>query len=167
MKYDAAIRSFPSMMLFPLSVCLPSIRSSYICICWIKSLALLCKACPSILGFYTILPHPAVTDVEVISMAFYSSFPNLGPVTLSLALLTYVVLRSLYRLTLHPLARFPGPKLAAVTSIYGASYDLPINSSYVKMMPHLHDKYGWSFGSRPPFCGQLTCPHRTNSSCLA
>jgi hypothetical protein len=70
------------------------------------------------------------------------SYLGLEPVTISLAFLVYVVLRSIYRLTLHPLAKFPGPKLAAVTSLYGASYDMPKNSSYVKMMPALHDKYG-------------------------
>ena len=70
------------------------------------------------------------------------SYIWLEPVTILLVLLVYVVLRSIYRLTLHPLAKFPGPKLAAVSSMYGASYDLPKNSSYVKMMPALHDKYG-------------------------
>ena len=70
------------------------------------------------------------------------SYLGLDPVTVLLVLLGYVVLRSVYRLTLHPLAKFPGPRLAAVSSMYGASYDLPKNSSYVKMMPALHDKYG-------------------------
>jgi hypothetical protein len=77
-------------------------------------------------------------------MVFFTPLSYLGlePVAISLAVLVYVVLRSIYRLTLHPLAKFPGPKLAAVTSLYGASYDLPKNSSYVKVMPALHDKYG-------------------------
>ena len=85
-------------------------------------------------------------------MAFTTPLPFSVPVTLSLAFLTYVVLRSIYRLTLHPLAKFPGPKLAAVTNIYGASYDLPMDSSYVKLMPDMHDKYGWSPGSLPHLC---------------
>jgi hypothetical protein len=70
------------------------------------------------------------------------SYLGLDPVTVLLVLLGYMVLRSVYRLTLHPLAKFPGPRLAAVSGMYGASYDLPKNSSYVKVMPALHDKYG-------------------------
>ena len=51
--------------------------------------------------------------------------------------------KTIYRLTLHPLATFPGPKLAAVTSMYGAFYDLSFtSSSYVKEFPALHAKYG-------------------------
>ncbi|KAJ9602769.1 hypothetical protein H2200_012549 [Cladophialophora chaetospira] len=36
----------------------------------------------------------------------------------------FVILRAIYRLTLHPLAKFPGPFWARITSIYGMSYDL-------------------------------------------
>ena len=70
------------------------------------------------------------------------------------ALAISFVARIAYRLTLHPLATFPGPKLAAATSMYGAFYDLSFtSSSYVKELPALHAKYGQyihalsSFGS--------------------
>ena len=55
----------------------------------------------------------------------------------------FLIVRILYRLTLHPLAKFPGPKLAAITSMYGASFDLPVTSSYCKEFIKLHEKYGW------------------------
>ncbi|KAL6251945.1 hypothetical protein RBB50_002155 [Rhinocladiella similis] len=58
------------------------------------------------------------------------------------ALACFVVLRALYRLTLHPLASFPGPKLAGATSLYQAWYDLRPSTSYVKTFPALHKKYG-------------------------
>lgn len=59
--------------------------------------------------------------------------------TLTVLLLAKIV----YRLTLHPLAAFPGPKLAAVTNMYGAFYDLSFSSSsYVKELPALHARYG-------------------------
>ena len=59
------------------------------------------------------------------------------------ALAIYTLAKIVYRLTLHPLATFPGPKLAAVTSMYGAFYDLSFtSSSYVKELPALHAKYG-------------------------
>ncbi|KIW37891.1 uncharacterized protein PV06_09873 [Exophiala oligosperma] len=54
----------------------------------------------------------------------------------------FLVLRVLYRLTLHPLASFPGPKLAGATSLYQAWYDLRPSTSYVKTFPELHKKYG-------------------------
>ena len=65
---------------------------------------------------------------------------------LSLVAAALIVLFSakvVYRLFFHPLAAYPGPKLAAVTRFYGAFFDLsPSSSSYVKMLPALHAKYG-------------------------
>ncbi len=66
------------------------------------------------------------------------------PFGLLLITVLYYVSRTIYRLTLHPLASFPGPKLAAVTNLYAMSYDLPLHSSYVKKLPELHDQYGVS-----------------------
>ena len=53
-----------------------------------------------------------------------------------------ILLKYVYRLTFHPLAKFPGPRLAAVTKLYGASFDIGTETSYVKKLPSLHDKYG-------------------------
>lgn len=67
---------------------------------------------------------------------------------LLLGLISFLVCRAIYRLTLHPLARFPGPRLAAVTSLYGANLDLRTNTSYIKILPELHDKYGLSCATK-------------------
>ncbi|KAI4145298.1 MAG: hypothetical protein LQ341_002430 [Variospora aurantia] len=63
-------------------------------------------------------------------------------VFIALALLLAILCKYIYRLTFHPLARFPGPRLAAATNLYGAYFDLSTSSSYVKSFPDLHDKYG-------------------------
>lgn len=51
-------------------------------------------------------------------------------------------LRMIYRLYFHPLARFPGPRLAAATNLYGAYYVLIKGGQYTKLLPELHNKYG-------------------------
>lgn len=48
----------------------------------------------------------------------------------------------LYRLFLHPLAKFPGPKIAAVTSLYEAYHEIVLNGQYSKKISELHDLYG-------------------------
>ncbi|KIW94443.1 uncharacterized protein Z519_04419 [Cladophialophora bantiana CBS 173.52] len=63
--------------------------------------------------------------------------------------LAAVVLKAVYRLTLHPLARFPGPKIAAVTNLYAVNRDLISKDSLVKHLKVLHDKYGPIVRVRP------------------
>lgn len=47
-----------------------------------------------------------------------------------------------YRLVLHPLARFPGPRLAAITRWYEGYYDVVQNGQYTFKIRELHQKYG-------------------------
>jgi hypothetical protein len=61
----------------------------------------------------------------------------------------YLTVRTIYRLKVHPLAKFPGPRLAAITSMYAGSYDLPFASSFCKELPRLHDEYGPIVRIRP------------------
>ena len=75
-------------------------------------------------------------------MAFFGASYLSVSVILILGALVYQSLRIVYRLTLHPLAKFPGPKLAAITDLYPMFYDLPMHSSYLKKLPELHDQYG-------------------------
>ena len=76
------------------------------------------------------------------NMAMLDNLPTSFFFRLLIVLSFYVLLKWIYRLTLHPLARFPGPKLAAVSSLYGAYFDLGTDHSYVKDLPALHDQYG-------------------------
>lgn len=54
----------------------------------------------------------------------------------------YLVGVVLYRLYLSPLAKFPGPKLAAVTYLYELYYDIIKRGKYTFKIRDLHAKYG-------------------------
>ncbi|KIW01741.1 uncharacterized protein PV09_06917 [Verruconis gallopava] len=62
------------------------------------------------------------------------------------AVTTLLVLRSivtaLYRLLLHPLAKVPGPKLAAITWYYERYFDIYHKQQFFKQIGKLHKKYG-------------------------
>ena len=47
-----------------------------------------------------------------------------------------------YRLVLHPLSGFPGPKLAAVTLFYEFYYDVVLGGKYTFRIRQLHEEYG-------------------------
>ncbi|KAK5057830.1 hypothetical protein LTR84_011831 [Exophiala bonariae] len=52
----------------------------------------------------------------------------------------YIVLRAVYRLFLHPLSAFPGPRLAAATSLWKAYYQC--TGSFTHHLIDLHKIYG-------------------------
>ncbi|KAI4601987.1 hypothetical protein KJ359_010853 [Pestalotiopsis sp. 9143b] len=58
------------------------------------------------------------------------------------AIVTYYVSLVFYRLFFHSLARFPGPKLAAISRWYEAYYDVALKGQYTRKIADLHRLYG-------------------------
>ncbi|KAM5432645.1 hypothetical protein McanMca71_007380 [Microsporum canis] len=58
------------------------------------------------------------------------------------ALVTYYGTLVFYRLFLHPLAHFPGPRLAAISRWYEAFYDVVLGGQYTSKIAELHKIYG-------------------------
>lgn len=56
--------------------------------------------------------------------------------------LWYCFCLALYRLYLHPLAKFPGPRLAALTSWYEVYYDVYLIGKFRNQIKEMHSKYG-------------------------
>lgn len=55
---------------------------------------------------------------------------------------TYVFGLGIYRLYLSPIAKFPGPKLAALTQWYETYYDVYLDGKFTLHFKELHEKYG-------------------------
>lgn len=54
----------------------------------------------------------------------------------------YIILLSIYRLWCSPLAKFPGPKLAALTLWYEFYYDTICRGRYTFRIGEMHKQYG-------------------------
>ena len=60
---------------------------------------------------------------------------------------------AVYNLYFHPLAKFPGPKLAAATGWYEFYHDIVHRGMFIWKLDELHKKYGtfdWFFYSKRP-----------------
>lgn len=66
-------------------------------------------------------------------------------VLISFGVLSYLAICALYRLYLSPLAKFPGPKIAALTGWYERYYDVMLNGEYIFEIERMHQKYGEFF----------------------
>ncbi len=79
-------------------------------------------------------------------MSFANALENALEIILTAGclLLAYTLCIIVWRLYLSPLARFPGPKLAALTLWYECYYDVlkPGGGTYIWKIEEMHEKYG-------------------------
>ena len=66
-----------------------------------------------------------------------------------LAFIIYCISLAIYRLYLSPLAKFPGPKLAALTLWYEFYFDVVKRGRYTWKIAELHERYGLLFPLSP------------------
>ncbi|GKZ49379.1 hypothetical protein AbraIFM66951_001785 [Aspergillus brasiliensis] len=64
------------------------------------------------------------------------------PRTILTCMAFYTITLAIYRLHLHPLRSFPGPRLAALTFWYEFYYDVILGGQYVFQIRRLHERYG-------------------------
>ena len=76
------------------------------------------------------------------------SIPWTGTVYLGLIWVLYRVAIALYNISpYHPLAQFPGPKIAASSYLYEAYYDWWCVGRYGKVIARMHELYGMLFSA--------------------
>ncbi len=86
----------------------------------------------------------------VTKMALFESSNVLVVIAVALCL-AYTVSGALYRLYLSPLARFPGPRLAALTSWYELYHDCLKRGRFTWDVKTMHDQYGPLMPTEPAF----------------
>lgn len=59
-----------------------------------------------------------------------------------IAVITYTACLSIYRLWFSPLAKFPGPRIAAFTTWYESYYDIVLKGQFSFHLDKLHQRYG-------------------------
>ena len=80
-------------------------------------------------------------------MEHFTNLPSMSVTVCLLAvfLLSATVAQAIKRLYSHPLARYPGPLLAASTMWYKTYYDIVMDGGWAEHLEHLHSVYGKQF----------------------
>ena len=87
-------------------------------------------------------PRLLFEDMDAIKQNLSVAPPTFAAAGLAASVLLTWFTIAIYRLFFHPLAAFPGPKLAAITVLYEAYYDVWKGGKYIFKLNELHRKYG-------------------------
>lgn len=83
-----------------------------------------------------------IPRVPVLRIAMeLTTIPNL-PALLACIFVLYIICIGVYRLYFSPLAKFPGPRLAALTLWYEFYYDVIKHGRYTWRIAEMHQQYG-------------------------
>ena len=77
--------------------------------------------------------------------------------TASVLYIAYWTNQIIYRLTLHPLARFPGPFFCRIGYLQQCYYEAILNGKFLEKLPEYHRKYGKLLPSYMPSDADCTC----------
>lgn len=90
------------------------------------------------------LPEAVTMDEQTgVSQGLKSAFSFTSIAWLAVLWIGYRIAVALYNISpLHPLSKFPGPKIAAVSYLYEAYYDWWLLGRYGKVMARMHEQYG-------------------------
>jgi hypothetical protein len=81
-----------------------------------------------------------VIEMKSLDISWFWTWSSFATVTV--ALIIHGALLAAYRVTLHPLAKFPGPRLAAMTLWYEFYYDVILWGQLTNRIKRLHEEYG-------------------------
>ncbi|KAI0154663.1 cytochrome P450 [Xylariaceae sp. FL1272] len=90
---------------------------------------------------YQAAPVPLTTFCVQFALAIKSNPMTMWTILGGLLCL-WILTRSLYRLTFHPLSHIPGPKLAAVSRALEFYHDVIRGGMYIWEVEKMHEKYG-------------------------
>ena len=93
---------------------------------------------------FTTLPPTTNPDTSYLDMELPAPSVSLVFSALGLLLLSRLVYLAATRLYLHPLARVPGNKLAALTHLYECYYDAVLEGKFIWKLEEFHQQYGRS-----------------------
>lgn len=62
----------------------------------------------------------------------------------------FIIQKIIYNLYFHPLAAFPGPRVAGATRFWRAYVECILNRSFVHVLEELHKTYGMSVSNHGP-----------------
>ena len=92
---------------------------------------------------HLVFTTPALPPWDHATMALSGvSVSSTAVTALLLSTVVFVLYTAIYRLLLNPLARFPGPKFAAVTKAYQFYFDVVKRGKLPWELARLHAKYG-------------------------